>query len=54
MDDGPIQNHPPFATILAIMTFADLGSIMSTDLYAPNLPYLTDLMKLDIFIYGFA
>jgi DHA1 family bicyclomycin/chloramphenicol resistance-like MFS transporter len=54
-----------FALVLAIMVLAGSGSIMSTDLYAPSLPYLTDyfgttpeLMKLTIslnlIIYGFA
>jgi DHA1 family bicyclomycin/chloramphenicol resistance-like MFS transporter len=51
--------------VLAIMVLAGSGSIMSTDLYAPSLPYLTDffgttpeLMKLTIslnlLIFGIA
>jgi len=54
-----------FSIVLAIMVLAGSGSIMSTDLYAPSLPYLTDffgttpeLMKLTIslnlLMFGFA
>jgi len=54
-----------FTLILTIMVLAGSGSIMSTDLYAPSLPYLTEyfgttpeLLKLTIslnlIIYGFA
>jgi DHA1 family bicyclomycin/chloramphenicol resistance-like MFS transporter len=54
-----------FPLVLAIMVLAGSGSIASTDLYAPSLPYLTDyfgttpeLMKLTIslnlIVYGFA
>ena len=54
-----------FPVILAIMVLAGSASIMSTDLYAPSLPYLTghfntspELIKLTIslnlIIYGFA
>jgi MFS family permease len=62
------SDTPPahsFKLVLTIMVLAGSGSIMSTDLYAPSLPYLTEhfnttpeLMKLTIslnlIIYGFA
>jgi DHA1 family bicyclomycin/chloramphenicol resistance-like MFS transporter len=54
-----------FWVVLLIMVLAESGSIMSTDLYTPSLPYLTDyfattpeLLKLTISLnliaYGFA
>jgi DHA1 family bicyclomycin/chloramphenicol resistance-like MFS transporter len=63
MQDSSIKVK--FPVVLSIMVLAGSGSIMSTDLYAPSLPYLTDhfsttpeLMKLTIslnlIIYGFA
>ena len=54
-----------FSLVLAIMVLAGAGSIMSTDLYAPSLPYLTDYfsttpelikltISLNLIVYGFA
>lgn len=59
----PVANK--FPIVLAIMVLAGSGSIMSTDLYAPSLPYLTDFfgttpelikltISLNLIIYGFA
>ena len=63
--DNPANPAHKFSIILAIMVLAGSTSIMSTDLYAPSLPYLTDyfattpeLMKLTIslnlIIFGLA
>jgi len=54
-----------FSIVLAIMVLAGSGSIMSTDLYAPSLPYLTDFfgttpelikltISLNLLMFGFA
>lgn len=54
-----------FPVILSLMVLAGSGSIMSTDLYVPSLPYLTDYfsttpelikltVSLNLIIYGFA
>jgi DHA1 family bicyclomycin/chloramphenicol resistance-like MFS transporter len=54
-----------FTLVLAIMVLAGSGSIMSTDLYAPSLPYLTEFfgttpellkltISLNLIVYGFA
>lgn len=54
-----------FTVVLAIMVLAGSASIMSTDLYAPSLPYLTEFfgttpelikltISLNLIIYGFA
>ena len=64
VDDESTPPHS-FKLVLAIMVLAGSVSIMSTDLYAPSLPYLTEhfgttpeLMKLTIslnlIVYGFA
>ena len=68
-NNSVVQISPPakpkFTIILAIMVLAGSGSIMSTDLYAPSLPYLTDFfsttpelikltISLNLIIYGFA
>ncbi len=54
-----------FTVVLPILVLIGSGSIMSTDLYAPSLPYLTDhfsttaelvklTISLNLIIYGFA
>jgi DHA1 family bicyclomycin/chloramphenicol resistance-like MFS transporter len=59
----PVEHK--FSLVLAIMVLAGSGSIMSTDLYAPSLPYLTDYfgttpelikltISLNLIVFGFA
>ncbi len=63
-----MQNSPgkvKFSIVLPILVLVGSGSILSTDLYAPSLPYLTDhfstspeliklTISLNLIIYGFA
>ena len=68
LPNGNTQSSPGahnFSLVVAIMVLAGAGSIMSTDLYTPSLPYLTDYfsttpelikltISLNLIIYGFA